>query len=241
MELLGFSASVCGNDESSLIGKMTKMRSGKTAIMTGIALLIAVASSRGQSLNLSGATLEGELTGQTLFNSGTGANDGIVSTWVISDSSIDSQGYIFIYQLENVGPDDVTGVNFNNFSPSQYLGSESYSNAYNGSLSGALSPTITANPNFTFDTITGGGAATFNGDLGMGATSWLMAIDTDVSAFNNGYALAQDDFQANGDVLAPNYAVYPVPEPSSLSLTLLAGFFFLCGFLKYGFGAGLKR
>jgi hypothetical protein len=186
-------------------------------------LALSAASSSGQSLDLSGATVEGSLTGQTMVNSGTGANDGTISTWVLNDSSIDSHGYIFVYQLENQGPDDITGINFNNYSASQYIGSESYSNVFNGSLSGALTPTVTLSPNFTFDTVTQGGAATFNGDLPPGEISWFVTIDTDVSSFNNGYALSQDDFQAHGNILAPNYAVFGVPEPSS-AIMLLAGF-----------------
>lgn len=189
-------------------------------------LALSAASSSGQFLDLSGATVEGSLTGQTMFNSGTGANDGTISSWVLSDSSIDSHGYIFVYQLENQGPDDVTGVNFNNYSGSQYIGSQSYSNVVNGSLSGSLKPTVTFSPNFTFDTITQGGAATFNGDLPSGAISWFITIDTDVSSFNSGYALSQDNFQAHGNILAPNYAVFGVPEPSS-EILLLAG---LAGF-----------
>lgn len=185
-------------------------------------LALSVALGRGQVLNLSGATLEGSLTNQTLINSATSANDGIISTWVINDPSVDSHGYIFIYQLENKGPDDVIGVNFNSFSSSQYIGSQSYSNVYNGTLSGFISPTENLTPNFSYDVITGGGAATFTGDLPMGAASWLVTIDTDVTSFNTGYGLTQDDFQSHGLILAPNAAIYITPEPSS-ALLLLAG------------------
>jgi hypothetical protein len=185
-------------------------------------LVLTAASSRGQVLDLTGATVQGQLPGQTLVNSATSANDGIISTWVISDSSIDSKGYIFIYQLENQGPDDITGINFNSYSPSQYLSSLSYSNVVNGTLSGSLAPSVTFSPNFTFDTITGGGAATFNGDLAMGKVSWFIAIDTDVTSINTGYGLTQDDFQSHGLILAPIAATYTVPEPSS-ALMLLVG------------------
>lgn len=176
----------------------------------------------GQVLDLSGATLEGQLTGQTLFNSATFANDGAISSWVVSDPSVDSQGLIFIYQLENQGPDDFTSASFNSYTKGQYLGSQSYSAVMNGSLPGFVTPTSTT-PNFTFDIVTGGGAATFGGDLPNGSESSLLAIDTDVTAFNVGYGLGQDDFQAHGLILAPNTAVYGVPEPSS-ALILMAGF-----------------
>lgn len=187
------------------------------------ALALSVASSKGQVLNLTGATVEGTLSGQTMINSGNSANDGIVSSWVVSDSSLDSSGYIFVYQLENGGPDDITGVNFNNYNPSQYMSSESYSNVENGTLSGSMTPSVTLNPNFTFDTITAGGAATFNGDLPMNKVSWFIAVYTDVNSFNTGYVLGQDDYQDHGLIDAPNAAIYVVPEPSS-ALMLLAGF-----------------
>ncbi|HEX3625900.1 MAG TPA: PEP-CTERM sorting domain-containing protein [Verrucomicrobiae bacterium] len=186
------------------------------------ALALSVASSTGQVLDLTGATVVGSLPNQTLINSATSANDGIISTWVVNDPTLDSSGLIFIYQLENGGPDDITGVNFNSYSPSQYISSELYSNVSSGTLSGSITPSVNLHPNFTFDTITGGGAATFNGDLAMGKASWFIAIDTDVTSFNTGYGLSQDDFQAHGDIYAPNAAVYTTPEPSS-ALMLLVG------------------
>lgn len=187
------------------------------------ALALTAASSTGQSLNLSGATLEGSLVNQTLINSATSANDGEISTWVVSDSSIDSEGYIFIYQLQNNGPDDIIGVNFNKYLASQYVSSLSYSNVDSGSLPGHMIPSVTFTPNFTYNTITAGGAATFTGDLPIGKTSWFIAINTDVNSFQTGYALAQDDYQDHGLILAPDAATYTTPEPSS-ALMLLAGF-----------------
>jgi hypothetical protein len=209
------------------------MKSAKILIITVLGVLtVSVASTRGQTLDLTGATLfGGPITGQTLFDSGTGANDGIISSWAINDPTLNPSGLIFIYQLKNSGPDDVTGINFNNYTHSQYVSSASYSSVINGSLPGALTPTVTLSPNFTFDTVTGGGAATFNGDLAMGAVSWFVAIDTDVTADNTGYALTQDDFQTHGDILAPNFAVFGVPEPSSAVL-LLAGFACFYGILR---------
>lgn len=199
------------------------------------ALALSVAASRGQTLSLTGTTLEGSLTDQTLYNSGTEANDGTVSSWVYSGSS----GYIFIYQLENQGPDQIIGANFNNFSPSQYVSSLVASNvlANGSSLPGSVSPTVSVYPNFSYETVTSGGAATFglippDPGLNMGAVSWYVVIDTDVTSFNTGYALTQDDFQAHGEILAPNYAVFGVPEPSS-AIMLLAGFACFYGILKF--------
>lgn len=168
----------------------------------------------------------GSLTNQTLINSATSANDGEVSSWVVSDSDLDPQGYIFIYQLENQGPDTIVGINFNNFGSAQYVSSLMASNVTG--LAGSMRPTVSLYPNFTFETVTAGGAATFGTfspdvSLAMGATSWFVVIDTDVTSFTSGFALTQDDFQAHGGILAPNFAVYTTPEPSSAALMLLAG------------------
>jgi hypothetical protein len=210
------------------------------AVIIVAASVFATASIHAQTLDLSGATLEGSLTGQTLLNTVTAANDGKISTWVVSDSSLDSRGYIFIYQLQNEGPDEVTGVNFNKFNPGQFVGSGAYSNEVSGILTGSLNVTPTSNPSFTFDTITSGGAATFNGGLDMGDTSWFEVVFTDVSAFTTGYALSQDDFQANGNILAPNFATFGVPEPPS-SVMLLAGVASFYGLFRFRLAANMKR
>jgi hypothetical protein len=217
---------------------MQNFRAIVVVIVTGFALWVA--SANAQSLDLSGGTVVGSLTNQTLLNTVTSANDGEVSTWVVSDSSLDSHGYIFIYQLQNEGPDEITGVSFNNFNPSQFVGSGAYSNVFNGTLSGSLTVTPASNPSFTYDTITGGGAATFNGGLVMGGTSWFEVLYTDVNSFNTGYALTQDNFQANGDILAPNSAVFGVPEPSS-PLLLLAGLASFYGLFRFRHAANVKR
>jgi hypothetical protein len=212
------------------------------AVVIVASLALWVASAHAQMLNLSGGSVVGSLPSQTLLNTVTGANDGQISTWVVSDSSLDSQGYIFIYQVQNEGPDEITGVNFNNFNPSQFVGSGAYSNVVNATLSGSLPvvPLHFMSPSFTYDTITSGGAATFNGGLDMGDTSWFEVVDTDVNSFNTGYALTQDDFQANGDILAPNYAVFGVPEPSSPFL-LLAALASFCGLSRFHRAANAKR
>jgi hypothetical protein len=217
---------------------MKSFRAIVVVIVTGLALWVA--SANAQSLNLSGGSVVGSLTNQTLVNTVTAANDGKISTWVVSDSSLDSRGYIFIYQMQNEGQDEITGVNFNNFNPSQFVGSGAFSNELSGILLGSLAVTPTSGPSFTYDTITGGGAATFNGGLDMGDTSWFEVVDTDVSSFNMGYGLSQDNFQANGNILAPNFATFAVPEPS-FSLMLLVGFASLYGLSKFRPVANLKR
>lgn len=218
-----------------LLGKrlrvLSNVKTGKLIIAAIVALLAgSVTSSRAQTLSFGlGATLEGDATNQTLFDSGNSANDGAVSTWVVSDSAIDSSGYIFIYQLENLGPDEITQVNFNRFNVNDVInvnainGTGSYSNITLSLLPGAVAPTATSNPNFTYSTTTEGGAATFDlfpGDSGLGTNtvSWFFVIDTDVSSFNAGYSLTEDNFNAHGDILAETYALYTVPEPSSVIL-----------------------
>jgi hypothetical protein len=221
------------------------MKNAKIVIMAVFgALALWVTSSRGQTLNLkTGAVLEGDLTNQALINSGTEANDGMVSSWVVNDSSVDSQGYIFIYQLElsSQAPDQVLGVNFNNFNSADIvsMGVGLYSNVVASdsfSLPAALNATASLYPNFTFEAVSSEGAATFglfSPDVGLdpGTVSWFIVIETDDKSFNTGYALTQDDFQAHGDILAPIGATFPVPEPASAVL-LLAGFACFYGILR---------
>jgi hypothetical protein len=203
------------------------MKSGSIKIMSVLGMgmfALSVASSRGQNLNLTG-TFAGSLTDQTLINSGTSANDGLVSSWVVSSPSVNSGGYIFIYQLENEGPDTITGVNFNSYAGINVMSAEVFSNVYvnASSLPGELPTAGVFGPTISFDTVTAGGAATFNGNLNMGGTSWFLVLETGSTSLNTGYALTQDDFQAHGAIYAPNFAVFPVPEPSSAALMLLVG------------------
>jgi hypothetical protein len=191
-------------------------------------LAVSVASSRAQvgvqALNLTGGTFVGDLTNQTLVDSGNSANDGTISSWVVSDSSVDSQGYIFIYQLQNSGRDSILGLSFNNFSGS--LASSPTSGSYSNIIGNTslLVPTAIApvygNGGFAFDTVTGGGAASFDGgNLANGGTeSFFVVVFSDVNSFSTGYALTVDDFQSHGDILAPFAATFAVPEPSSVIL-----------------------
>lgn len=204
-------------------------------------LAVSVVSSRGQvgvqALNLTGGTLEGDLTNQTLLDSANGGDDGKISSWVVSDSSVDSQGFIFIYQLENSGTDSITSLSFNNFSRS--LASTPTSGSYSNIIGNTalLVPTaqapVNGNGGFAFDTVTPGGAATFQlGDLAKGGTvSFFVVVFSDVDSFTTGYALTQDDFDAHGDILAPVAAVYETPEPSSV-IVLTGGILCLYVILK---------
>lgn len=208
---------------------LSNMKTKKTIIAVVVALLaVSVASSRAQTLDLTGGTLKGSLTGQTLIDSGNGNPDGQVSSWVVSDSSVDPSGLIFIYQLENSGPDDIAGLSFNDFSESVVTTptSGTYSSIVNISLPTSVTPSASAGT-FTFEGVTGGGAATFSGPVGPvpppalpngGTQSLFVVVYSDVNSIAGGYVLTQDNFQAYGNILAPLAATNPVPEPSSVIL-----------------------
>ena len=207
----------------------------RNIIVAAVAVLVgmSVASSRGQTLDLSGGTLEGVLTNQELTTS-LGGSVGNISSWVVSDSSIDSTGYIFIYQLENTSGDTIAGVSLNNFlavTNAPFGGS--YSSETGLTLATSVTPASTGA--FSPDTVTSGGAATFFGNLptesAPGTPSWFIVVYTDVDSIKTGYALTQDDVQGSGDILAPIAAIYPVPEPSSLIL-LTGGILCFYGILR---------
>ncbi len=202
---------------------MKSLRITFAAILAILAGAVVSGQAQTQLLNLSGGTLEGSLTNQELIGNppNAGQNFGVVSSWVVSDSSIDSSGYIFIYQLVNNSSDTFNGLTFDGFSASMLVGtsSGSYSNII-GTLS--LPYALPASPqgSFTFQEISPGGAATFqDGNLSNGgATSWFLVVDTDVNSFQDNIATTQDGSTSEGDILAP----LAVPEPSS-SLVLLGG------------------
>jgi hypothetical protein len=201
------------------------LKSLSTAIGVAIAALAASSvSGQAQLLDLSGGTLQASFVGQTLTGisggppvfptSNVGADNGTISTWIVSDPGLDSQGLIFIYQLVNDGPDAIDEVTLTAFGfTSSHLvtGSGAYS-----SLAG-LSFGSTPSPNgnsFVFQGETGLDTVAFQqGNLDTGATSDYLAVFTDESAFYPGYAQDEDDFSAEGPILAP------VPEAS----TLIAG------------------
>lgn len=199
-------------------------------ILAALTVLLALSafSARSQSLNLSGGSVvqlltNQELVGNSPYPGNFGVNNGSISTWVVSDSALDSSGYMFIYQFINNGPDAMTGVEFNKFIGSQVVGTGCFSNIIGSlSLAGSINPPPNVSGRFTFDTVTAGGAATFGlGNFPSGsAPSWFLVIDTDVTSINTGFATTEDDFVAQGNILSANFA--PVPEPSS-SVLILGG------------------
>ncbi len=195
------------------------------AVMLIAALSVSLASSSmATTLAFSpSAALEGSLTNQELAGvypaSDVGANNGEISTWVVNDPSLDSSGYIFIYQVENAGVDAIDQVELTGFTSSQVVGTGTYS-GISGSVSLPSLPysfTPSSSGNFGNENTFGGTATFEEGDLPNGGTpSYFLVVDTDVTYFSGDYAQMQDNFTAVGNILAP------VPEPSSV-LVLLVG------------------
>lgn len=183
-------------------------------VVTG--LVLSAFSSRAQ-LNLAGGSVVASLTDQELtgvlacYNYG--VNDGSISTWVVRDSSLDSQGLIFIYQVVNNGPDAIDEVTLTGYGlvTANILSGNAYS-----CVSGlSLGPTPSSNGNtFAYEGQTGSDTVAFeDADLASGGTSEYLAVFTDINGYYDSYGQDQDDFSAAGCILAP------VPEAN----TVIAG------------------
>ncbi len=201
----------------------------KTIIGVAVAAMVLSAVSSKAQLNLTGGSVVGSLTKQELTGvsppGNLGVNDGYVSTWVVSDLTVDSLGLIFIYQAVNNGPDAVDNAEFTGFVSSQVVGTGSFATEIGLALIGSSTPSSGGNfPN----ELTFGGTATFEGgDLDTGNTvSDFLVVDTDVNAFKGSYGQIEDDFSASGNTLAPA----AVPEAN----TVVAGALML---LPLGLGA----
>lgn len=209
------------------------VKNSKTiAVVIAVGLVISVVSSRAQSLNLSG-TLEGstssELVGVGFFPAGNaGANDGEITSWVVSDSALDPNGLVFVYQASNNGFDAIDQVELTGFQYNQVLSTGTYS-SLTGSLLLPGASTPNSQGNFPTPDVFGGTVTFENGQLPNGnAESYFLVVDTDVNNFTQNYGQIQDDFTAIGNILAPA----TVPEPSSFSL--LAGLGCLFGVFRLG-------
>jgi hypothetical protein len=210
------------------------------AVTVAVGLLVSAVSSHAQILNLTGGTVEGDLTNQELVGVGMfpagnlGANNGSISSWVVSDSALDPTGLIFVYQALNNGFDAIDQVELTGFMNSQVVTTATYSG-----LSGLLLPlavTPNASGNFTSEDTFGDTATFEGGELPNGnSPSYYLVVFTDASAFTTSYGQIQDDFTAIGNTLAPA----AVPEPSS-SVVLLAGLGCLYGVLKLRRNTKLK-
>ena len=91
----------------------------------------------------------GSLTGQTLTGfsplSNSGVHDGSVSSWVVSDPTVDSQGLIFIYQVINNGPDGIDNAEFTGFVSSQVITTGSFATETGLALAGSSTPAAGGN------------------------------------------------------------------------------------------------
>lgn len=189
-----------------------------------VGLTLAAVSSQAQ-LNLTGGTVVGSLVNQELFQippgSPTGANEGSMSSWVISGAAADPTGLIFVYQVVNSGPDAVDNAEFTGFIASQVISSS----AYSGLTGLAFGSTPTDAGWSGAATIFGGTATWEAGDLDNGgAISDYLAVLTNVNVFGPSYGQIEDNFSAQANILAP------VPEAN----TVVAGALML---LPLGIGA----
>jgi hypothetical protein len=196
-------------------------------------LVVSVASSHANSLDLSGGTIVGltnaPLTGVGFFPPGNnGAPNGTISTWVVNDPTFDPFGLTFVYQAVNNGPDAIDQVELTSslFTLSHVVAANTYS-GLTGSLALPFSFTPDPGGNFPTPAIFGGTVTFENGQLNTGNTpSYFLVVETDLPSFQLSYGQIQDDFTAIGDILAPA----TVPEPSSV--VLLAGLGGLFGVFK---------
>lgn len=201
----------------------------KTIIGVAVAAMVLSAVSSKAQLNLTGGSVVGSLTKQELTGvsppSNLAVNDGYVSSWVITDPTVDSQGLIFVYQVINNGPDAVDNAEFTGFVSSQVVGTGSFATETGLALTGSSTPSSSGNfPN----ELTYGDTATFEGgDLHTGnSVSDFLVVDTDVKSFYENYGQMEDNFSAQGNTLSPA----AVPEAN----TVVAGVLML---LPLGLGA----
>lgn len=152
-----------------------------------------------------------------------GANDGTISSWVVSDPALNPSGYIYIYQVVNAGPDTVTAIEVNGFA-GVFLAGASTLNPPVG-LPGALTPGgANVSPN-SLTPITPEGSADFIASLPSGPStnatfSGFFDVFVDISLPpSTNYALVKDNFTGYGKTLAPNGM--PVPEASTMTASAL--------------------
>jgi hypothetical protein len=186
-----------------------------------------LASTNAQTLNLGGGIVEGSLTNQELVGAFTGDNDGSISTWVVNDSTLDPNGYLFIYQVVNDGPDAVANVSLDGYNSGEILSTGTYSNVINLTLATSLSTSLDGNfPNFS---LIGGNAATFQTASGSGGfsnsipnnVSYFLVVYTDKTFMAETNGFDEDDFAAQGNILSP------VPEPGTPALAAVGLISFL--------------
>ena len=189
-------------------------------------LAVSVASSTAQILDLSGGSVVQSLPLENLIGNyppgDVGLTNGTLSTWVVSGIANDTSGYTFIYQLQNNGPDMITSVEFSGFNGSEVLGTGTFTNVFGLSLLGSYA--ASPDGNFSFNTVTSGGAASFDNadlsNLSAENNGYFLVVYTDVGsiALNNGETM--DDFSSSAPIYAPSST--SVPEQSS-GLALLGG------------------
>jgi hypothetical protein len=212
------------------------MKNYKTIIGAAVVGLTLAAASSEAQLNIPTGSISGSLLNQELVGvspgGNVGANNGAVSSWVVNDPAADSQGLIFIYQVLNNGGDGISQVELTGFSAGQIVSTANDTSVTIGALLTPIgsTPAVGAGGTTTAFNTTSlvGNGLTFeagaNQNLGIGGISDYLIVETDVNYFGPSFGQIQDNFSAQGNILAP------VPEAN----TVVAGALML---LPLGIGA----
>jgi len=208
--------------------RRVNMKNYKTVIGAAVAGLTLAAVSSQAQLDLTGGTIVGKLLNQQLTGiapgSNVGANNGQVSSWVISGAAADPNGLIFVYQDVNNGLGPIDNAEFTGFPGPDVTSAQAY--LFTLGLGFGAAPSLIAG--FFPTPAVFGGTVTFeNGNMPVGDTSYFLAVLTTDTAFAGNFGQIQDGFSAQGNILAP---ATPVPEAN----TVVAGALML---LPLGIGA----
>jgi hypothetical protein len=204
------------------------MKNYKTVIGAAVAGLTLAAVSSQAQLNLTGGTIVGSLVNQQLTGiapgGNIGANNGTVSSWVISGAAADPTGLIFVYQDVNNGLGPIDNAEFTGFPGPDVITANA--NLFTVGLTFGAAPSLIAG-NFPNPQVFGGTVTFENGNMPVGDTSYFLAVLTTDLTFSRNFGQIQDGFSAQGSILAP---AAPVPEAN----TVVAGALML---LPLGIGA----
>jgi hypothetical protein len=176
----------------------------KLAIIVGAVALMAFGRSAQAQI------LEGTSTAPLNITSGGSGVAGSVTSWVYSDSAVDSQGYIFVYQL-TVGtgvPDDLGSSIALSFYGSSIVGTPTAASSVSFlATQPGTTPTTAVTFNDTF-----GGVVNYNLDgISPNDTTYYLIVDTSATGITSGTADLQEGYQTAGAILTP------VPEASTIT------------------------
>jgi hypothetical protein len=193
------------------------------AIATAVAALAVSASVSQGAVTATGPLVNNLI--QSATSPTPGAVAGTVSSWVLS--GFNAAGLTFVYQITDNGPDSVLAASFSTFPGSAIVSTGTGANGETASALFGIALTGGSSAGagtFAYNTVTGAGAATFNGNLPIGDISDYLYINTDLTSYGTGIGNEIDNFTAGGAIYAP------IPEPT----TIVAGALML---LPLGIGA----